>query len=118
MKCIYEVKKPNIDVGIIAQTVFMQLEKRVSFRKAMKNANQACLKQGSLGIKVACSVRLAWAEIAKTEWCREGTVALHTLRADVDYTIGEAMITCGVIGVIVWVYNIMLNIKGKVIILK
>ncbi len=102
---IHEVKKPNIDSNIIAQTIAMQLEKRVSFRKAMKTAIQACFKQGGLGIKVACSGRLAGAEIARTEWYREGRVPLHTLRADIDYAIAEAMTTYGVIGIKVWVYR-------------
>ncbi|UCM85435.1 MAG: 30S ribosomal protein S3 [Rickettsia endosymbiont of Culicoides impunctatus] len=102
---IHEVKKPNIDAGIIAQTIAVQLEKRVSFRKAMKTAIQACFKQGGLGIKVACSGRLAGAEIARTEWYREGRVPLHTLRADIDYATAEAMTTYGVIGIKVWVYR-------------
>jgi small subunit ribosomal protein S3 len=102
---IHEVKKPNIDSNIIAQTIAMQLEKRVSFRKAMKTAIQACFKQGGLGIKVACSGRLAGAEIARTEWYREGRVPLHTLRADIDYATAEAMTTYGVIGIKVWVYR-------------
>ncbi len=102
---IHEVKKPNIDAAIVAQTIAMQLEKRVSFRKAMKTAMQACFKQGGLGIKVACSGRLAGAEIARTEWYREGRVPLHTLRADIDYATAEANTTYGVIGVKVWVYK-------------
>lgn len=102
---IHEVKKPNIDAAIIAQTIAMQLEKRVSFRKAMKTAIQACFKQGGLGIKVACSGRLAGAEIARTEWYREGRVPLHTLRADIDYSTAEANTTYGVIGIKVWVYK-------------
>ncbi|MDR0296513.1 MAG: 30S ribosomal protein S3 [Rickettsia sp.] len=102
---IHEVKKPNIDAGIIAQMIAVQLEKRVSFRKAMKTAIQACFKQGGLGIKVACSGRLAGAEIARTEWYREGRVPLHTLRADIDYATAEAMTTYGVIGVKIWVYR-------------
>lgn len=102
---IHEVKKPNINSNIIAQTIAMQLEKRVSFRKAMKTAIQACFKQGGLGIKVACSGRLAGAEIARTEWYREGRVPLHTLRADIDYATAEAMTTYGVIGIKVWVYR-------------
>lgn len=102
---IHEVKKPNIDSNIIAQTIAMQLEKRVSFRKAMKAAIQACFKQGGLGIKVACSGRLAGAEIARTEWYREGRVPLHTLRSDIDYATAEAMTTYGVIGIKVWVYR-------------
>ncbi|WP_375326402.1 30S ribosomal protein S3 [Candidatus Tisiphia endosymbiont of Nemotelus uliginosus] len=102
---IHEIKKPNIDAAIIAKTIAMQLKKRVSFRKAMKTAIQACLKQGALGIKVACSGRLAGAEIARTEWYREGRVPLHTLRADIDYSKAEVITTYGVIGVKVWVYK-------------
>ncbi|WP_341756200.1 MULTISPECIES: 30S ribosomal protein S3 [unclassified Candidatus Tisiphia] len=102
---IHEVKKPNIDATIIAQTIAVQLEKRVSFRKAMKTAIQACFKQGGLGIKVACSGRLAGAEIARTEWYREGRVPLHTLRANIDYATAEAMTTYGVIGIKIWVYR-------------
>lgn len=102
---MHEVKKPNIDAPIVAKTIAMQLKKRVSFRKAMKMAIQSCLKQGALGIKVACSGRLAGAEIARTEWYREGRVPLHTLRADIDYSTAEAMTTYGVIGVKVWVYK-------------
>lgn len=102
---IHEVKKPNIDAAIIAQTIAAQLEKRVSFRKAMKMAIQACFKQGGQGIKVSCSGRLGGAEIARTEWYREGRVPLHTLRADIEYSLAEAITTYGVIGVKVWVYK-------------
>ncbi len=102
---IHEVKKPNIDAVIIAKTIAMQLKKRVSFRKAMKTAIQACLKQGALGIKVACSGRLAGAEIARTERYKEGRVPLHTLRADIDYSAAEVITTYGVICVKVWVYK-------------
>jgi len=102
---IHEIKKPNIDATIVAQNIAMQLAKRGSFRKAMKTAIQACFKQGGLGIKVACSGRLAGAEIARTEWYREGRVPLHTLRADIDYSTAEAMTTYGIIGVKVWVYK-------------
>jgi small subunit ribosomal protein S3 len=102
---IHEVKKASIDAPIIAQTIAMQLEKRVSFRKAMKTAIQACFKQGGRGIKVSCSGRLGGAEIARTEWYREGRVPLHTLRADISYALAEANTTYGVIGVKVWVYK-------------
>lgn len=102
---IHEVKKPNIDAAIISQTVASQLEKRVSFRKAMKTSIQACFKQGGLGIKIECSGRLGGAEIARTEWYREGRVPLHTLRADIEYSLAEAHTTYGVIGVKVWVYK-------------
>lgn len=102
---IHEIKKPNIDAAIIAQTIATQLEKRVSFRKAMKMAMQASFKQGGLGIKISCSGRLGGAEIARTEWYREGRVPLHTLRADIEYSLAEAITTYGVIGVKVWVYK-------------
>lgn len=102
---IHEVKKPNIDAPIIAQTIATQLEKRVSFRKAMKMAIQSCFKQGGQGIKISCSGRLGGAEIARTEWYREGRVPLHTLRADIEYSTAEARTTYGVIGVKVWVYK-------------
>lgn len=102
---IHEIKKPNIDAQIIAQTITAQLEKRVSFRKAMKMAIQGCFKQGGLGIRINCSGRLGGAEIARTEWYREGRVPLHTLKADIDYALSEAITTYGVIGVKVWVYK-------------
>ncbi len=109
---VHEVKKPNIDANIIAQNIAIQLEKRSSFRKAMKTSMQACLKQGAKGVKVMCSGRLAGAEIARTEWYREGKVPLHTLRADIDYALAEAKTTYGIIGVKVWVN------KGEKIIAK
>lgn len=102
---IHEVKKPDIDAALIAQGIAQQLEKRIAFRRAMKRAMQACIKQGAKGIKVSCSGRLGGAEIARTEWYREGRVPLHTLRADIDYSTAEAMTTYGVIGIKVWVYK-------------
>ncbi len=102
---IHEVKKPDIDSALIAQGIAQQLEKRIAFRRAMKRAMQACMKQGAKGIKVSCSGRLGGAEIARTEWYREGRVPLHTLRADIDYSTAEAMTTYGVIGIKVWVYK-------------
>lgn len=102
---IHEVKKPGVDGNIIAQTMAQQLENRVSFRKAMKTAIQNSLKQGAEGIKVSCSGRLGGAEIARTEWYREGRVPLHTFRANIDYGTAEASTTYGVIGVKVWVYK-------------
>ena len=102
---IHEVKKPDIDSALIAQGIALQLEKRIAFRRAMKKAMQACMKQGAKGIKVSCSGRLGGAEIARTEWYREGRVPLHTLRADIDYSTAEAMTTYGVIGIKVWVYK-------------
>lgn len=102
---IHEVKKPDLDAPLIAQSITQQLEKRIAFRRAMKKAMQACMKGGAKGIKVSCSGRLGGAEIARTEWYREGRVPLHTLRADIDYSTAEANTTYGVIGVKVWVYK-------------
>ena len=102
---IHEIKKPGIDAIIAAQTITQQLESRVSFRKAMKMAIQNCFKQGGKGIKVEVSGRLGGAEIARTEWYREGRVPLHTLRADIDYGTAEALTTYGIIGVKVWIYK-------------
>jgi small subunit ribosomal protein S3 len=102
---IHEVKKPALDSAITAQGIAQQLEARVSFRKAMKTAMQNTMKLGGKGIKVAVSGRLGGAEIARTEWYREGRVPLHTLRADIDYSTSEAHTTYGVIGVKVWIYR-------------
>ena len=102
---IHEVKKPDIDGALVAQGIAAQLEKRVSFRRAMKRAMQSAFKQGAKGIRVEVSGRLGGAEIARTEWYREGRVPLHTLRADIDYATAEAHTTYGVIGVKVWVYK-------------
>lgn len=102
---IHEIKKPGLDAINTAQSITQQLENRISFRKAMKTAIQNCFKQGGKGIKVACSGRLGGAEIARTEWYREGRVPLHTLRADIDYGAAEALTTYGIIGVKVWIYR-------------
>lgn len=102
---IHEIKKPSIDAINVAQSIAQQLENRVSFRKAMKTAIQNSFKQGAFGIKIACSGRLGGAEIARTEWYREGRVPLHTLRADIDYGTAEALTTYGIIGVKVWIYR-------------
>jgi small subunit ribosomal protein S3 len=102
---IHEVKKPDIDASLVAQGVAQQLEKRVSFRRAMKRAMQSAFKQGAKGIRISVSGRLGGAEIARTEWYREGRVPLHTLRADIDYNTAEAHTTYGVIGIKVWVYK-------------
>lgn len=109
---IHEVKKPAVDATIVAGTIAAQLEGRISFRKAMKTAIQNSFKQGAQGIKVACSGRLGGAEIARTEWYREGRVPLHTLRADIDYGTDEALTTYGKLGVQVWIY------KGDYIVTK
>ncbi|MGN7678913.1 MAG: 30S ribosomal protein S3 [Anaplasma sp.] len=101
---IVEVKKPDLKAALIAENIVQQLEKRVSFRRAMKRGVQNCLKLGAKGVKVSCSGRLGGAEIARTEWYREGSVPLHTFRADIDYSCVEAKTVYGVVGVKVWVY--------------
>lgn len=102
---IKEVRKAEIDAQLVAENIALQLEKRVSFRRAMKKSVTSALKFGSKGIKVACSGRLAGAEIARSEWYREGRVPLHTIRADIDYGFAEAKTTYGIIGVKVWIFN-------------
>ncbi|MCS6786510.1 MAG: 30S ribosomal protein S3 [Thiobacillaceae bacterium] len=102
---IEEVRKPEIDAQIIADSIANQLEKRIMFRRAMKRAMQSAMRFGAQGIKIMSSGRLNGAEIARTEWYREGRVPLHTLRADIDYGFAEAKTTYGVIGVKVWVYK-------------
>lgn len=102
---IKEIRKPEINAQLVAENIAMQLEKRVAFRRAMKKAVASALRFGALGIKVSCSGRLAGAEIARTEWYREGRVPLHTFRADIDYGFAEARTTYGVIGVKVWIYH-------------
>lgn len=102
---IHEVKKPDIDAQLVGQGIAQQLEKRVSFRRAMKRAMQAAMKQGAKGIRVNVSGRLGGAEIARTEWYREGRVPLHTLRADINYATAEAHTTYGVLGIKVWIYK-------------
>ncbi len=102
---IEEVRKPEIDAKLIADSITQQLEKRIMFRRAMKRAMQNAMRLGALGIKIMSSGRLNGIEIARTEWYREGRVPLHTLRADIDYGTSEAKTTYGVIGVKVWVYK-------------
>lgn len=99
---VKEVKKPELDAQLVAENVAMQLERRVAFRRAMKKAVGMTMKMGGEGIKIACAGRLGGAEIARTEWYREGRVPLHTLRADIDYGFAEAKTTYGIIGVKVW----------------
>ncbi len=109
---IKEVRRPEADAQIVAEGIANQLERRVAFRRAMKKAVSQALRLGAQGIKVACSGRLAGAEIARREWYREGRVPLQTLRADVDYGFSEANTMYGVIGVKVWVYHGEI-IKGR-----
>ncbi|HEX6529456.1 MAG TPA: 30S ribosomal protein S3, partial [Burkholderiales bacterium] len=106
---IEEIRKPEIDAQLIADSIAQQLEKRIMFRRAMKRAMQNAMRLGAQGIKIMSAGRLNGIEIARTEWYREGRVPLHTLRADIDYGTGEAKTNYGVIGIKVWVY------KGEVI---
>ncbi|MDO4539895.1 MAG: 30S ribosomal protein S3 [Syntrophomonadaceae bacterium] len=100
---IQEIKKPELDAQIVAEGVAQQLEKRVSFRRAMKQSVQRTIRMGGVGMKIAISGRLGGAEIARTEWYSEGKVPLHTLRADIDYGFAEANTTYGKIGIKVWI---------------
>ena len=102
---IKEIRKPEINAQLVAENVALQLEKRVAFRRAMKKSVASALRFGTLGVKIACSGRLAGAEIARSEWYREGRVPLHTYRADIDYGFAKAKTTYGVIGVKVWMYH-------------
>jgi small subunit ribosomal protein S3 len=108
---IEEVKNPELTAKLIGESIALQLEKRIMFRRAMKKAASvkkaasAAMKAGAKGVKITISGRLGGAEIARTEWCREGRVPLHTLRADIDYALAEAKTTYGIIGVKVWVYK-------------
>ena len=102
---IVEIKKPELDSQLVADNIAQQLEKRVAFRRAMKRAVQSAMRLGAEGIRVNCSGRLGGAEIARTEWYREGRVPLHTLRADVDYGEATAFTTYGATGVKVWIFK-------------
>ena len=102
---IEEIRKPEIDAQLIADSIAQQLEKRIMFRRAMKRAMQNAMRLGAQGIKIMSAGRLNGIEIARTEWYREGRVPLHTLRADIDYGFGQAKTTYGVIGIKVWVYK-------------
>lgn len=104
---IEEIRKPEVDATLIAQSIAQQLEKRVMFRRAMKRAMQNAMRLGAQGIKIMSSGRLNGIEIARSEWYREGRVPLHTLRADIDYGVARAQTTYGIIGIKVWIY------KGK-----
>lgn len=106
---IEEVRKPELDAKLVAESVAQQLERRIMFRRAMKRAVTTALRSGAIGIKISVSGRLGGSEIARTEWYREGRVPLQTFRADIDYALAEAFTTYGVIGVKVWIF------KGEVI---
>jgi small subunit ribosomal protein S3 len=109
---IEEIRKPEIDAQLIADSIAQQLEKRIMFRRAMKRAMQNAMRLGAQGIKIMSAGRLNGIEIARTEWYREGRVPLHTLRADIDYGFGEAKTNYGVIGIKVWVYKGEVMPKG------
>ena len=102
---IVEIRKPETDAQLIAENVAQQLERRVSFRRAMKRVVQSAMRLGAQGIRINCGGRLGGAEIARTEWYREGRVPLHTLRADIDYGFAEAKTQYGIIGIKVWVFK-------------
>lgn len=106
---IIEVRKPDTDAQLLAEDVALQLVRRVLFRRAIRKAVTASMRMGAKGVKIMCSGRLGGAEIARTEWYREGRVPLHTLRADIDYGFAEAKTTYGIIGVKVWIF------KGEII---
>jgi len=105
---IKEIKKPELNAYLVAENIAQQLIKRIAYRRAMKRAMQSAMRLGAKGIKVCVSGRLAGNEIARTEWLREGSIPLHTLRANLDYSEAEALTTYGIIGVKVWIY------KGKI----
>ena len=106
---IEEIRKPDLDASLVAQGVAQQLERRIMFRRAMKRAVQNAMRGGALGIKIQVGGRLGGAEIARTEWYREGRVPLHTLRADVDYSTAQGLTIYGILGVKVWIF------KGEII---
>ncbi len=106
---VVEVRKPEIDATLVAENIAQQLERRVAFRRAMKRAVQSALRLGALGIRINVAGRLGGAEIARTEWYREGRVPLHTLRADIDFGYAEAKTAYGIIGIKVWIF------KGEII---
>jgi small subunit ribosomal protein S3 len=106
---VVEIKRPELDAYLVAEAIATQIENRVSYRRAMKAAVTAAMRMGAQGIKVMCSGRLAGAEIARSEWYLEGRVPLHTIRADIDFAIAEALTIYGKIGVKVWIF------KGEVL---
>lgn len=106
---IEEIRKPEMDAKLVAESIAQQLEKRIMFRRAMKRSLQSTMRLGAEGVKIMISGRLNGAEIARTEWAREGRVPLHTLRADIDYGVAEALTTYGILGIKVWIF------KGEII---
>lgn len=110
---VEEVKRPDMDAQIVADSIAKQLERRIPFRRAMKKAMQSAMDAGAFGIKVQLSGRIGGAEIARTEWYKEGSTPLHTLRADIDYAIARAETTYGSIGVKIWIYRGEDNLAKK-----
>ena len=109
---IQEIRKPEVDAQLVAENVAMQIERRVAFRRAMKRGVSSAMRFGAQGVKIICSGRLGGAEMARTEWYREGRVPLHTLRADIDYGITEARTTYGIVGIKVFVFPWRNSQKG------
>lgn len=109
---VEEIKKPDLDAFLVADSIAMQLKRRVVYKRAMKKAVTNSMKQGAEGIKISVSGRLGGAEIARREWCKEGRIPLHTFKADIDYGFSEAKTTYGLIGVKVWIY------KGDVVVVR
>src|SRR5215510_859955 len=110
---IAEIRKPELDAQLVADSIAQQIEKRVMFRRAMKRAVMSTMRSGALGVKVRVSGRLNGGEIARTEWYREGRIPLHTFRADIDYGLSESQTTYGVIGVKVWIFKGEVFDKGE-----
>ena len=110
---IIEVRKPEIEAQLVSENISLQLERRVTVRRALKRAVQSAMRMGALGIRINCGGRLGGAEIARTQWYREGRVPLHTLRADIDYGLAEAKTTYGIIGVKVWICKGEVSSKPK-----
>lgn len=111
---IQEVRKPEVDAQLVAENVGLQIVRRVAFRRAMKRSVASAMRFGAKGIKVCCAGRLGGAEMARTEWYKEGRIPLHTLRADIDYGFAEARTTYGIIGVKVWIFHGEILKKDKV----
>ena len=111
---IQEVRKPEVDAQLVAENVGLQIVRRVAFRRAMKRSVSSAMRFGAKGIKVCCAGRLGGAEMARTEWYKEGRIPLHTLRADIDYGFAEARTTYGIIGVKVWIFHGEILKKDKV----
>jgi len=102
---IVEIRRPEAEAQLVAENIAFQIQRRVAFRRAMKRAVQNAMRMGALGVRINCAGRLGGAEIARTEWYREGRVPLHTLRADVDYGVAKAKTTYGIIGIKVWIFK-------------